>query len=322
MREVVRAAIDEVPEGPAKNSTVNMIRKNVDMAVMAAVNAAWGAAVSSCAAMKDTLEETVKKSLDPIFEQEGKLKVMISSTAKDTVNPFLEDVGGRLCQPLLKACSNPATKAYVAGVKGFANYMKEKLCDCTKDNMQAKIKEAHQSVNYWSSGPMKEVNEICWNLYTNDLADVMSFFGSGYSAYKLYSAVLDSIKDVTHRAMHGFATALEEANFEGHAAILSATIVKYVHDAQLALKNVLEGILEGILRSPFETLVITPCLELVKPIQDSIDEIPIPGLSDLLNLSSLTEAVLKKFRRDCIEAIVGGAFEPVAAQLQDAGKDL
>lgn len=322
MREVVRAAIDEIPEGPTKNTTVNMVRKNVDMAVMAAVNAAWSAAVTSCESMKDTLEETIKKQLDPIFEQEGKLKEKISSTSKDTVNPFLEDVGGRLCQPLLKACSSPATKAYVAGVKGFAEYMKEKLIDCNKDNVQAKIREAHQSVNYWSSGPLKEVNEICWNLYTNDLADVISFFGAGYTAYKLYSEVLDSIKDVTHRAIHGYATAVEEANFDGQAAILSATVVKYVHDAQLALKNVLEGILDGILRSPFETLVITPCLELVKPIQDFIDEIPIPGLSDLLNLSSLTEAVLMKFKGDCVGAIVGGAFGPVAAELEDSGKGL
>lgn len=127
MREVVRAALDEVPEGPAKSTTINMIRKNVDMAVIAAVNAAWGAAVSSCLAMKDTLEETVRQQLQPIFEQEAKLKEKIATSTSDTVNPFLEDVGGRLCKPLLTACASPITKAYVASVKGFASFMKEKL---------------------------------------------------------------------------------------------------------------------------------------------------------------------------------------------------
>ena len=322
MREVVRAALDEVPEGPAKNTTVNMVRKNVDMAVIAAVNAAWGAAVQSCLAMKDTLEETVKSSLEPIFEQEVKLKEKISSTASDTVTPFLEDVGGRLCQPLLAACATPITKAYGSSVKGFGDFMKEKVKDgaYTADTMAENTRRAHMSVNYWWSGPLKDTNEIAWNIYANDLADVITFFGAGYSPYSLYSEVLDSIRDLTHRAITAFAAAVEEAKYEGQEAILNGVLAKFVHDAKLALKGVLENILDGILQSPFETLVITPCLELVKPIQDMIDEIPVPGLSDLFNLSSLTEEVLEKFKGDCVGAIVGGAFGKVSAQIDDAGK--
>lgn len=324
MREVVRAALDEVPEGPAKNTTINMVRKNVDMAVIAAVNAAWGAAVSSCLAMKETLEETVKKCLDPLFEQEVKLKEKIASSTADTVNPFLEDVGGRLCQPLLAACATPITKAYVSSVKGFAEFMKEKIGEdkYTKDTLESNIRQAHRSVNYWWSGPLKDTNEICWNIYANDLADVITFFGAGFTPYSLYSEVLDSIRDLTHRAITAFAGALEEANFEGQAAILTGIIAKFVHDAQLALKNVLVAILDGILQSPFETLVITPCLELVKPIQDMIDEIPVPGLSDLFNLSTLSEEVLERFKGDCVGAIVDGSYGKVAAQIEDAGKGL
>jgi hypothetical protein len=85
---------------------------------------------------------------------------------------------------------------------------------------------------------------------------------------------------------------------------------------------VLVAILDGILQSPFETLVITPCLELVKPIQDMIDEIPVPGLSDLFNLSTLSEEVLERFKGDCVGAIVDGSYGKVAAQIEDAGKGL
>jgi hypothetical protein len=299
-----------------------MVRKNVDMAVIAAVNAAWGAAVSSCLAMKDTLEETVKKALDPIFEQEVKLKEKISASTADTVTPFLEDVGGRLCQPLLAACATPISKAYCSSVKGFGDFMKEKIKDgaYTADTMESNTRQAHRSVNYWWSGPLKDTNEIAWNIYANDLADVISFFGAGYTPYSLYSEVLDSIRDLTHRAITAFATAVEEAAFEGQEAILNSVLAKYVHDAKLAIKGVLESILAGILQSPFETLVITPCLELVKPLQDMIDEIPVPGLSDLFNLSTLTEEVLEKFKEDCVGAIVGGAFGKVGSQIDDAGK--
>jgi hypothetical protein len=322
MREVVRAALDEIPEGPAKNTTVNMVRKNVDMAVIAAVNAAWGAAVSSCLAMKDSLEETVKKSLDPIFEQEVKLKEKIGTTTNDTVSPFLEDVGGRLCQPLLAACATPITKAYAASVKGVSDHMKKRIEDgsYTEATASKASKSDHCSVNYWWSGPLKDTNEIAWNIYANDLADVITFFGAGYTPYSLYSEVLDSIRDLTHRAIHAFSSAAEEAKFEGQAAILQDVMSKYVHDAKLAMQGVLENILAGILQSPFETLVITPSLELVKPIQDVIDEIPVPGLSDLFNLSTLTEEVLEKFKEDCVSAIVGGAFGKVSSQIDDAGK--
>lgn len=322
MREVVRAALDEVPEGPAKSTTISIVRKNVDVAVIAAVNAAWNAAVASCLAMRDTLEETVKKALSPIFEQEVKLKEKISSTTNDTVSPFLADVGSRLCQPLLAACSNPITKAYVSSVKGFSSYMKDKIAAdaFTPDTFEYQVRDTHRSVNYWWSGPLKDTNEICWGIYCNDLADVISIFGAGYSPYSLYSEVLDSIRDLTHRAITAFAAEVKEANFEGQAAILAGIVTKYVHDAKLALKAVLESILGGILQSPFETLVITPCLELVKPIQDMIDEIPIPGLSDLFNLSTLTEEVLEKFKGDCVGTIVTSAYGKVSAQVDAAAK--
>jgi hypothetical protein len=322
MREVVRAALDEVPEGPAKSTTINMVRKNVDLAVISAVNAAWTGVVSSCIAMSDALEESVKSLLAPLAENEVKLKEKVSSTVNDKVMPFLEDVGGRLCQPLLAACSTPITKSYASSVKGFSEFMKEKIKDgaYTESTMSANIREAHRSVNYWWSGPLKETNEIAWNIYANDLADVVSFFGAGYTPYSLYSEVLDSIRDLTHRAIHAFATATEEAKFEGQEAILNDVLAKFVHDAKLSMKNVLNNILAGILQSPFETLVMTPSLELVKPIQDMIDEIPVPGLSDLFNLSSLTEEVLEKFKEDSVGAIVDGAFGKVADQIDDAGK--
>lgn len=321
MREVVRAALDEVPEGPAKSTTVNMIRKNVDVTVIAAVNAAWNAAVASCISLRDTIEDNVKNLLNPLIENEVKLKEKISTTTNDTVMPFLEDVGGRLCQPLLAACSNPITKAYASSVKGLSDFMKDKIKEgaYTESTMSANIRYAHRSVNYWWSGPLKDTNEIAWNIYANDLADVISFFGAGYTPYSLYSEVLDSIRDVTHRAIHAFATAVEEAKFENQEAILLEVMSRFVHDAKIAMKGVLENILAGILQSPFETLVITPSLELVKPIQDMIDEIPVPGLSDLFNLSTLTEEVLEKFKGDSVGAIVGGAFGKVAGQIDDAG---
>jgi hypothetical protein len=59
--------------------------------------------------------------------------------------------------------------------------------------------------------PLESTNKIVWNIYVNDLADVITFFGAGYTPYRLYSEVLASIRDLAHRAIHSFAVAVEEA---------------------------------------------------------------------------------------------------------------
>jgi len=325
MREVVRPALDEVPEGPGKSTVVNMVRKNVDIAVIAAVLAAWNAAVAACLGLRDSLEKAVRAALSPIFEQEVALKAKISSTTNETVTPFLEDVSGRLCQPLLAACVSSITKGYVTAVSGFKEFMVEKLKEdlfSDESKLNVNILSCHRYVHYWWSGPLKETNQVCWKIYASDLTDVISFFGAGYSSYSLYSEVVESIHDLTHRALDAFQKAVKDANYQGQEEILNTILGKYVHDAKLAMVLVLQNILGGILQSPFETLVITPCMELVKPIQDMIDEIPVPGLSDLFNLSSLTEEVLETFKSDCVTAIVAGSFGKVAGQIEDAGKSI
>lgn len=321
MREVVRAALDEIPEGPQKNMTINMIRKNVDVAVIAAVSAAWKAAVLSCSSMKETLESSVKGLLTPLFEQEVAVKEKIAEICSSTSGPFLEDVGGRICRPILTACSSPITKAFVASVQGFADFMKKQIIDGSfnKEGFDNNIKWAHRSVEYWLSGPLEDTNRICWALYTSDLADVASLFGDGYGAYSLYSDVLDSVRDITHRAIHAFEAAARDADLQGLEGILNVVIGKYLHDAKLALKGMLNGILGSILQSPVTSMVFTPCLELVKPIQDQIDKIPVPGLSGLFNLSSLMEEVLQRALDDGVGSIVDGAFVDIAGQIDNAG---
>jgi hypothetical protein len=84
----------------------------------------------------------------------------------------------------------------------------------------------------------------------------------------------------------------------------------------------LNSILGGILREPIESGVVTPCLELTKPIQDVIDAIPVPGLADLFNLTSLVEEVLGAIIDGGIESIVTGAFGEVSQQIESAGASL
>jgi len=209
----------------------------------------------------------------------------------------------------------------VAAVGGFAAFMKKQIQDgsFTKENFESNIKWSHRSVEYWWSGPLEETNRLCWKLYSSDLADIAAFF-SGYSTYSLYSDTLDAIRDLTHRAIYAFETKVREMDsYTNLEKVLDEILSKYIHDAKLAERNLLNQILGGILREPIESGVVTPCLELTKPIQDVIDAIPVPGLADLFNLTSLVEEVLGAIIDGGIESIVSGAFGEVAQQIESAG---
>jgi len=321
-RELISDVIYNIPAGPARGSIVNMVQKSVDTTVMAAVGAAWNSGVQACTSLRSTLEGAAKSLLTPLFEQEVKLKQEIQKVTNSTVVPVLQDLGSRICQPLMRICSNPITAAYVAGIRGFLQYMQTNVIpELTGDNLASQIRRVHMSVEYWWSGPMENANKICWNLYCSDLADVASYFSGGYSTYSLYSKVLNSIRDLMHRAIFAFETRYTDG-FTNFGDNLTEVLSRLIHDSILSLKELLNSILGGILQDPIESGIINPCMSLVKPIQDVIDSIPVPGLSDLFNLSSLTDDVLNTFVETSLGAIVDGSFGQIESQIDATRREL
>jgi hypothetical protein len=320
-REVINDIIYNIPAGPQRNFTVSMLRKTVDASVVAAVGAAWNASVQACEALRGTLESTVKGLLNPIFEQEVKIKTQITDKVGAKINPFLEENGKTVCRPVLKAATSGVTKCFCAAIGGLNTFMLKQINDGSfnKENFDYNIKWAHRSVEYWYSGPLEESNRIAWNIYTSDLGAVAALFTGGFTSYSLYSDVLDAVRDLTHRAIHQFEEVAREQDLNDLSTVLSQVLSKMVHDAKLSETSILESILNGVLRSPLESTVINPCLELVQPIQDVIDAIPVPGLSDLFNLSSLVEEVLGSIVDNAISAIVAGSVGDINQQIDAAG---
>jgi hypothetical protein len=126
-RELINDVIYNIPAGPQRGTAVSIVRKTVDTAVVAAVSASWNSCVMACEGLRGTLETTVKGLLAPVFEQEVQLKEKVVSSISGTVNPFLADVGGRVCRPLLKIAANSITRAFCAAIKGYSHKMKDKI---------------------------------------------------------------------------------------------------------------------------------------------------------------------------------------------------
>lgn len=324
-RELINDVIYNIPSGPQRNTACSIVRKTVDTAVVAAVSACWNSVVGLCEGLRATLETTVKGLLTPLFEQEVALKEKIVNSISGTVNPFLSDVGGRVCRPLLKVAASSITKGFCAAIKGYADGMRGKIeqGNFAEASFESNAKWADREIEYWWSGPLEKANQICWSIYTSDLAEVASLFSSGgFTPYSVYSSALDSIRDLTHRAHYKFTTRAVESGYANLTGILNEVLADMVHDAKLAEVTIINGILLDILQPSIESNVIVPCGELVQPVQDLIDAIPVPGLSDLFNLPSLVEEVIGSIVEGGVSAIVDGSKADVESAIDRAGSEI
>jgi len=324
-RELINDVMRDIPAGPQRNTACSIVRKTVDTAVVAAVSACWNSVVGMCEGLRETLETTVKGLLTPLFEQEAKLKEKVVESISGTVNPFLADVGGRVCTPLVKVLASSVTKGFCAALKGYAESMRDKIekGQFVEAQFESNAKSADRAIEYWWSGPLEKANQICWSIYSSDLADLASLFSSGgFTPYSVYSSSLDSIRDLTHRAHYKFTTKAVENGYANLDALLNEVLADMVHDAKLAETAILNGILMDTLQPSVESNVIVPCGELVQPVQDLIDAIPVPGLSDLFNLPSIVEEVIGSIVEGGVSAIVEASVGEVEAAIDAAGSEI
>jgi hypothetical protein len=316
-RQVMHAACSAIPESNQKAATVNVVLKNVDAAVTAAADKAWSACLASCASTRPTLEAAVR-SQQRLPALETELTELVINLTKDSVRPFLLEARQRMCVSILRSCESPVTNAFVTTVHGFHDYMAEQIREKSfeKAAFQANIILSHRSVEEWWSGPLEETNQVCWVMYTDDLTDISSFFVAGYSAYNLYSQVLDANRKLMHRALSFFSKMAAEVNYVNLDNVLKQVLYFVINDAKVHLKTVLCGILLGFLQSSFEADVVMPFLQLVQsPLQCLLDGLSDPGLAELVHPPAFAERVLWGVLNKKVTAMVEASHADNCAEI-------
>lgn len=308
--------------------TVKAVRKFVDTTAMTAVTAAWNGGREGCKNSKAVVEEAVKNVLEPLFEQEVGIKEKITEKMNDKINPFLESMGDKVFRPILGICIKSISKAYETSMSEFATFLMNEIKEgnLEGEKLEASIKRIHRSVDMWHHGILAETNEALHKMYDSDLkaADtIFSAAGGGYSAHDLYSECVDGIRDLSHRGVHALYESLkDEENKNDAVSKLREVHGRYVHDAKLSLKSVLNSILSGLVQPTFESTVLNGASAVVEPIQAAIDAIPVPGVADLFSLSSLTEDVLQDTVDGAVGAAVDAAYGNVEADLDKKGSKI
>jgi hypothetical protein len=308
-RDIVDAILGDIPNNAAKAMTVELVRKTIGGSVKAAVGGVWTSSVTAVRSLSASIQSSVKDLLTPLLEKQKEFKTMIVSKISGTVNPFLADKGANLLKPVLNVMFKPVTDAFVLAVQGFHSHFSGKIAsnEFAAARFQTTLDYSDWQMDWWS-GPIHKGYVVVHRMYSDDFATIASLLCGGLTPYTVYNMVCDKLKLIIHRAVYTFGSLAKSIAESELPSVLSHVTSLLFHDILIMIKSVVTAVLAAVLDSPLNELVIKPCKELIQPLQETIDAIPIPGLSMLFNLNTMLESVVYQVRDGALDAMISGSF--------------
>jgi len=215
------------------------------------------------------------------------------------------------------------TDAFVLAVKGFHSHMSSKITsnEFAAARFQSTLDYSDWQMDWWS-GPIHQGYIVVHRMYADDFATIASLLVGGITPYTVYNMVCDKLRLIVHRAVFTFGS-LAKSIAEGElASVLSHVTSLLFHDALICVRSVISEVLAAILSSPLQELVLKPCGELIAPLQEAIDSIPLPGLSLLFDLGSMLEEVVYSIQDNAIEALISGSVADIKTAIDVAGVEI
>jgi len=322
-RDIINAIIGGIVEGPAKAMTVDLIRKTIGTSVKAACSSAWISSSTAVRSLSATIQSSVKDLISPLLEKQKGFKQNIVDKIGGTINPFLADKGGALLKPVLNCMFKPVTSAFINGIKGWHAHMTSKISsnEFAPARFQSTLDYSDWQMDWWS-GPLHSAYHVIWRMYTDDFSTVASLLVGGITPYTVYNMVMEKLKIVMHRAMFTFGSLAKSISESELASVLSHVAGLLFHDCLIMVRSVIADVLKAILDAPLQEMVLKPCKELIAPLQEMVDALPVPGLSLLFDLPTLLEDVVYSIENDSITAIVSGSVADIKSQFEVASAEI
>jgi hypothetical protein len=309
-RDIVNAILDDVPNNAAKAMTVDLVRKTIGANVKGAVSGAWTSSVTAVRSLSASIQSSVKDLLTPLLEKQRDFKKMITDKISGTVNPFLADKGANLLRPVLNVIFKPVTDAFVLAVQGFHSHFSSKIAsnEFAAARFQTTLDYSDWQMDWWS-GPIHQGYVVVHRMYSDDFATIASLLVGGITPYTVYNMVCDKLKLIIHRAVFTFGSLAKSIAESELPSVLSHVTSLLFHDILVMIKSVVMAVLNAILNAPLNEMVLKPCKELIAPLQETVDAIPIPGLSMLFDLNNMLEDVVYTVRDGAVDALISGSFK-------------
>jgi len=316
-RDIINEILSGIADGPAKNVTVDLVRKTVGTSVKAACASAWVSAAGAVRSISEKIQQQVKECISPVIEKQRDFKAMIVDKIGGTINPFLADKGAAVLRPILNVIFKPVIKAFTEAAKGFHSHMASKIQanEFASSKFDSTLERCDWQMDWWR-GPIHAFYNIIWKMYTSSLSEVLSLLSGGITPYTIYNMCMDKVKEILHRAVFTFGQLAKSVSESEHTSALSHTTGLLLHDCFIMVKSTIMEVLTAILDAPIQEMVVQPAQQMVAPIQETIDAIPIPGLPMLLDLPTMLQEVVGSIEEGALEALISGSLGDIKSSLE------
>jgi hypothetical protein len=133
--------------------------------------------------------------------------------------------------------------------------------------------------------------------------------GTGLKIHEVQELCFDNVLMLFDRAIFTLKKTMKENPSNAVAVNIQSVMVKYANDAKLAIRYTILTLLRSIMEGPVDENIISPCTDLVQPVQDLIDSAPVPGLSQILNLTDLLSETIS----DILDSILCNTVDEVTS---------
>jgi len=224
---------------------------------------------------------------------------------------------------VLNVIFKPVINAFIFGVKGFHTHMSSKITsnEFAAARFQSTLDYSDWQMDWWS-GPLHQAYNVFQRMYCDDFGEVAALLVGGITPYTVYNMVQDKLKLLIHRAVFTFGSLAKSISESELASVLGHVTSLLFHDVLIMIKSVVSEVLKAILSSPLNELVLKPCRELIAPLQETIDAIPIPGLSLLFDLGAMLEEVVGSIEDGALEAVISGSVRDIKTSIDVAAAEI
>lgn len=306
-REVIHDVVEKLPAGSARSTMEFAIRSPIDNSVKATASGSWTSSVSACTGMRGTLESSIKSLLTPLIEQQKSIRDKIVEAAGGVVNPVVSDIGSRILSPVLGVSCVPIAQAMASAATAYSQKMKE-ICtssDISPEHLESTI----QRVDYMCWWNLHSSFQIVWGLCEEKLAHLPSAFWENISYWTIYYMVQDAMTEVYRNACYTFKKITKGATSGAQLeAALSEVMRMYAHDSRVSIRKLLVSVLRKFLNTAVNDLILKPLLSTLAPLQETIDNIPIPGLATLINMDDMAKVCVERIIQDALSGLVDTGF--------------
>jgi len=271
--------------------------KAMDVAITAAVGAAWAAAKGASASARPAIESGIKAALGPIVEAEQMLFGKIGEAVSAVTDPAMETVKGKTITPLVGKALAPIASGFLAALRVWATLAKKIVTQVNANagDLQSSCNEGYRDM--WRD---TKIDEACAVLLA-----ALEGMGDALGDFPASDIVLQAKDSFFHLLSRGIATL--QANIQTGSTpdeAYTLTLGHAVNDAGLMFADVITAILSGVVMPSFNAIVKEPVVEAAAPIDDLIPE-PVKAF---LSLGALIEGCLDSI----VETAIGSVIDEVS----------